>query len=66
MIAQIACQFVFDIPDVVVNCIVPGEKFISQRHIGLSVFQNIDEREFIGSRTAEIVKFRECCQKLVG
>ena len=46
MIVTIIGHIILDIPDGVMNGIVPGEQLIAQRDIVVVIFRNIDEREW--------------------
>ena len=56
---------ILDVPDGVVNGVVPCEKLITQSHVVIAILSDIDEWELIRVGATDIVELRDSSQELV-
>ena len=57
---------VTQIPNCVVNGVVPGKELITQSHIVVIILSDVDEGELTGVAGTDIIQFRQSGQELVG
>ena len=62
---QIVGDVVLDVPDGVMNGVVPGEQLITEGHVVVTVLGDIDEGELRRVSTTHIIELRNSSQELV-